>query len=386
MKNVNRSGLYSITNTKNKYENYFVVVSGISPFLKVELIFTLSFNVVLNDILQGKEFIWKNINVVDILNENILKTKLSKSGIPNIIKNSFINKPTDINNIKESFKKTNNKLISYFKNVFLEKSDEITDDHNSCKTKELTDGLVDNIVDMKFAHYKGDINEIKHSKKVEIFKEKMCDIVDNFSILSDIDYRENKKSNNDLSLKHCIKVKITDPDGYYSKYKTIKCTEDVYKIVYEKFHNKSNKILYDDVYEYCKNVIKYDIKNNNKKTETEFWDYICVKTENSIDVMEINNTRTELPIVLVKDETHVVDNIVGVLVLPKYITCRINESDGKKWYKLDIDVEDSLKNTFDSVFNTNKLITQNDVDSFIIQFGHIFVNQQKKYENDTKTN
>lgn len=56
-----KSGCYIITNEKDETEKYLVLISGYNPFLKMEIIWDLSKNIIVSDdVLRGKGFDWVN--------------------------------------------------------------------------------------------------------------------------------------------------------------------------------------------------------------------------------------------------------------------------------------------------------------------------------------
>jgi hypothetical protein len=58
------SGYYIITNKTNNNEKYLVLISGFSPFLKIEVVWELNENrLVNNDVMRGKFFDWELQNI-----------------------------------------------------------------------------------------------------------------------------------------------------------------------------------------------------------------------------------------------------------------------------------------------------------------------------------
>jgi hypothetical protein len=54
-----KNGCYILTNQKKEDEKYFVLISGHTPFLKIEAIWCYNKNIILtDDVLRGKFFNW----------------------------------------------------------------------------------------------------------------------------------------------------------------------------------------------------------------------------------------------------------------------------------------------------------------------------------------
>lgn len=64
---VNKSGVYVVTNTNDRDNQYLVLISGHNHFLKIETVWDLYHNTVEFDDLRGKSLDWTEIKLSEII-------------------------------------------------------------------------------------------------------------------------------------------------------------------------------------------------------------------------------------------------------------------------------------------------------------------------------
>jgi len=62
---INKSGVYVVTNLNEPDNRYLVLISGYDNFLKIESVWDLYHNCIANDDLRGKSFEWNELKGVE---------------------------------------------------------------------------------------------------------------------------------------------------------------------------------------------------------------------------------------------------------------------------------------------------------------------------------